>query len=56
MSGLSGAAKLIHHVLQLLADEHGNNRGRCLVGPQSMVISHVCRGFAKQIGVAVNRL
>ena len=56
MGSLTGAAKLINHVLQLFADKYGDDRGRRLVGPQSVVISHICRGFAKQIGVAVNGL
>lgn len=56
MGGLAGAAKLINHVLQLFADEHGNDSGRSLVGAESVVISDVCRGFTKQIGVTVNGL
>jgi len=56
MGSLTGAAKLIDHVLQLFTDEHGNDSGRSLVGAKSLVISHICRRFTKQIGMTVNGL
>ena len=56
MSRLPGLHQLSNHILQLFAQENRNNRRRCLIRSQAVVIAHVGSGLAQEIGVDVHRL
>ena len=46
----------IHHLLQIVADEHGNDGGGCLICPQSVIIPRKSDGKAQQILIIVHCL
>ena len=54
VGGISGAQKLIEHVIQLLTKEYGNDGRRSLVCTQTMVISYVSSGLTQQICMDVD--
>ncbi len=51
MGCLTGAAQLIDNILQLLAQEYGNDGWRCLVCAQTVIVTDVGCRFAKQVCV-----
>ena len=53
MGSLAGADELLYHVLQLLAQEYGDNSGRRFVGSQTVVVSNVRCGLTKQVCVGI---
>ena len=56
MCCLTGLDELLHNILQLLAEEHGDDCGRCLVCPQSVIVADIRCTLAEQISVGVNCL
>ena len=55
MCCLTNADQLRHYILQLLAKEYGNNRRRCLVCSQSVVVARICCGLTEQICMLIYR-
>ena len=56
MSRLAGLYQLLHHILQLLPKEYGNNGRRSLVCTQSVIIAHIGRTLAQQIRMSIHCL
>ena len=56
MCRLTGLDELLHDILQLLAEKHGDDCGRCLVRSQSVIVADVRCTLAEQISVSVNCL
>ena len=48
--------QLCHHILQLLAQEYGNDGRRCLVGAQTVIVSHIGCGLTQQVCMLIHRL
>lgn len=48
--------QLAHHILQLLAQKHGYDRRRRLIGSQPVIIAHIGSGLAQQIRMGVHTL
>ena len=56
MSCITGLHQLLYHILQLLAQEYGDDCGRCLVSAESVVVACCSYRKSEQICVFVNSL
>ena len=54
MCRLAGADELLYHVLQLLAQEYGDDSGRRLVCAQTVVVANVRCGLTEQVCVCID--
>ncbi len=52
---VAGTDELLHHILQLCADEAGQDGGRCLVRTETVVIAHIGRRKPQKICMPVHR-
>ena len=47
---------VVHHFIQLVSQEDGDNGGRCFLGAQAQVVAHIAGAVAQQIGMGIHRL
>ena len=56
MSSFTGLNELLYNIVQLVAEEYGDDSGRCFVCTKTMIVSDIGCGLTKQISVNINSL
>ena len=53
MSCITGLHQLLYYILQLFAQEYGNDCRWCFISSQSVIITRISCGFTKQCCVFI---
>ena len=53
MGCITGLHQLLYYILQLFAQEYGNDCGRCLVSSQSVIVADIGCTLTKQICMGI---